>query len=621
MMWRYIETRASGVFTVNRTTLKPVEDNANHEAEILPMLRPSIISCKGENITAYDCILISKVATTSEELYALEIPQKWRDKLNGREVLFDVLFPVSLEEGARLRIQREKLNEIITQRKTEIVNRCDTVILANSLIASIAYDGLWLKVDLNGYTDGFTRVEDETRRGYILNDLIQILDKKLQKERLTTAAQPYLEHLKNTDAAAFDEVNAFIDDVLKEVCTTKHLAKDVRDAIRAYKQKQRNSNRSKAKPAQTGDNNYMPTSQHITQLRTAMQPLKALNKLVSKIKTYNRHWDVGTEFVTDTSKFYLSFVGEKKIGKNTEKITSVIIIDDAIKTTAKADTVFNSFSFLLKAINEQAYDADKKTLYRDYILLDCNKFRTLHGYQRTDNAMATLIEGIDVQRKYDVLTTIETINKKGETEKTEFIKGNFLRGQAVKQGDSTLKVFLETEIMRWDAFFSGFTIMPEHFFKLGNSKNQRYLRLAIALCDQARLAINDIAKKNYFTVTARYMQAIMGLPLETETKNRDRDIKQPIVNADFVLGGIDKGANYSFEMDYSGTKTGDETASTLDILDNARLKVYPQGNALDYFLGLKKLKEVKIQQAKAKAEKKRIALEAAREARREKKSK
>ena len=163
--------------------------------------------------------------------------------------------------------------------------------------------------------------------------------------------------------------------------------------------------------------------------------------------------------------------------------------------------------------------------------------------------------------------------------------------------------------------------MPEHFFKLGNSKTQRYLRLATAICDQARLAITDIARKGYFTVSARFMQTVMGLPLETDTIHRDRDIKQPIVEADFVLGGIDKGANYSFEMDYKGTKTGDETASTLDILDNARLKVYPQGAALDYFLKLKELKEVKIQQAKARAEKKKIALEAAREARREKKSK
>ena len=472
-----------------------------------------------------------------------------------------------------------------------------------------------------GSADALTRTDDETRRGYILNDLIQILDKKLQKERLTTAAQPYLEHLEKNDKAAFDEVNAFIDDVLKEVCSLRHLSQDVQRAVKAYKQRQRNSNRSKAKPAKTGDNNYMPTSQHITQLRTAMQPLKALNKLVTKIKTYNRHWDVGTEFDTDTSKFYISFVSEKTIGNKTEKITSVIIIDDALKSTSKSDTVFNTLNFLLKAINEQVYDSDKKAIYRDYVLLNCNKFRTLHGYQRTDNAMAALIEGIDVQRKYDVFTTIETVNKKGKTEKTELIKGNFLRGQAVKQGDSTLKVFLETEIMRWDAFFSGFTIMPEHFFKLGNSKKQRYLRLALAICDQARLAINDIARKGYFTVTTRYMQAVMGLPLETDTKDRARDIKQPIVEADFVLGGIDKGANYSFEMDYSGTKTGDETASTLDILDNARLKVYPQGNALDYFLGLKKLKEAKIQQAKAKAEKKRIALEAAREARREKKSK
>ena len=182
-------------------------------------------------------ILLTLGQNDHKDVYPLVVPKKWQGKLSEGKVLFDVLYPLSGNESRMLRSHHEKRQKTITDRQQEILLTYDTITLTNSLLASIACRGNWLIDYLVERADAFFRTEDETRRGYILNDLIQMLDKTLQKEHLTTAAQTYLEHIKKTDKAAFDEVNAFIDDVLKEVCSTKHLSEEVNKAVRAYRKK------------------------------------------------------------------------------------------------------------------------------------------------------------------------------------------------------------------------------------------------------------------------------------------------------------------------------------------------------------------------------------------------
>ena len=194
-----------------------------------------------------DCLLIDDKHPENGRSFFLYIPAKWQDKLADSHVLFDILYPATEEEHRSLRGQNDKKKNLFADRAKVIIDllKNDTQTLAYSLMASIAYKSTWQTNYIDNDIDLYLRAKGTDREDLALHNIVVFLNKKYQKAAIFDIALPYIEYLRNADSTAFADVDAFIDDILKEVCSTKHLSKEIQNAVRAYKQRLRRQQQPK----------------------------------------------------------------------------------------------------------------------------------------------------------------------------------------------------------------------------------------------------------------------------------------------------------------------------------------------------------------------------------------
>ena len=164
-----------GSFAVKRSGLNdtseitPIITDESDDNATFSNIQDGVLLCDNED--SWAIIFTDNKGSTDE--YSLHIPKKWQSKLDGHEISFDILFPISEKETRILRTKDGQLKATISERKREIAQRLCTTTITYSLMASIAYDGYCIKWELDETEKSFFDAIDKINQNYILTDLAQ----------------------------------------------------------------------------------------------------------------------------------------------------------------------------------------------------------------------------------------------------------------------------------------------------------------------------------------------------------------------------------------------------------------------------------------------------------------
>lgn len=272
--------------------------------------------------------------------------------------------------------------------------------------------------------------------------------------------------------------------------------------------------------------------------------------------------------------------GKKRQITITSGVSTVTIeLSDIDKLLGSNKSAKKMFVLALIKANEQAFSDGN--LRRNYIQFPLQELIDIKYYKTPQSARRGFNDATDVLTSLKVKGTLQKGKKK--TVEQSAIEVLFT-GANIKKGTCT--IFLNERI-NWGFVATFYTILPKYYFELPNKASD----LLYYIFFLARQNVKKIEKNGYFTISMRAIQERLNLPLETETKNPERDIKQQIEDA---ITAIEVASR---DLEFKITPIYDMKSPIATFLSNGYLKVELKGKYAKDFIALAQETEKQIKAA------------------------
>ena len=160
-------------------------------------------------------------------------------------------------------------------------------------------------------------------------------------------------------------------------------------------------------------------------------------------------------------------------------------------------------------------------------------------------------------------------------------------GAHIKNG--IVEIYLNKRI-NWEIFaLQYFSIIPKTYFSLSDNAADTLLNIFMI----ARKRLNDLERKEKFTISFRTLQQILDLPDEKNTKNPSRDIKEAILQALDDINEIEKG-------DIIIKPVYNSNGNIVEFLEEGYAEISLYNEYKTYFLNLAHSKSIAIENTKKK---------------------
>lgn len=278
------------------------------------------------------------------------------------------------------------------------------------------------------------------------------------------------------------------------------------------------------------------------------------------------------------------------------KASVTIELADIDKLTGSNKPAKKLFVLALIKANEQAIHDGKLT--KNYVSFPLKELIETGFYSTPQSARKGFNAGMDTLTSLKVTGHIQQTKKKGSS--IDALEVLFT-GARIERGQCTI---FFNERINWSFIAQYFTILPRYYFRLPNRASD----LLYYIFYLARQHTRDIEERGYFTIGFRAIQHRLHLPNENATKDRQRDIKDPI---DEAIEQIENGHSDLYgNMEFSLLPVYDEAATISEYLENGYLKVGLAGDFAKTFIAISKATAKQIdtaQKRKARIEEKAIA--------------
>lgn len=272
--------------------------------------------------------------------------------------------------------------------------------------------------------------------------------------------------------------------------------------------------------------------------------------------------------------------GKKRQITITSGVSTVTIeLSDIDKLLGSNKSAKKMFVLALIKANEQAFSDGN--LRRNYIQFPLQELIDIKYYKTPQSARRGFNDATDVLTSLKVKGALQKGKKK--TVEQSAIEVLFT-GANIKKGTCT--IFLNERI-NWGFVATFYTILPKYYFELPNKASD----LLYYIFFLARQNVKKIEKNGYFTISMRAIQERLNLPLETETKNPERDIKQQIEDA---ITAIEVASR---DLEFTITPIYDMKSPIATFLSNGYLKVELKGKYAKDFIALAQETEKQIKAA------------------------
>ena len=270
--------------------------------------------------------------------------------------------------------------------------------------------------------------------------------------------------------------------------------------------------------------------------------------------------------------------GEKRsitVNNSNSKVSLELELEDIKKLTGSNKTTKKFFIFNLIKINEQAYSAGE--LRRNYIQFPIQELLDIGFYNTYQSARKGFENGMDVLTDFKLKGSM----RKGKKEIATGLEVLFT-GANVKNGVCT--VFIN-ERVNWAFIAAFYTILPDYSFKLSS----KAFDLIIYIFYLARQNLKLIETYGSFNISLRAIQNRLHLPSETENKDPQRTIKEPIERAIKDIMYHNKSTEFTIKL------IANNDVPTAAYLNNGYIIVALKGKCAKDFIDISKNKTKQIE--------------------------
>lgn len=241
--------------------------------------------------------------------------------------------------------------------------------------------------------------------------------------------------------------------------------------------------------------------------------------------------------------------------------------------------------YTLIKMNDQAFSDG--AMRRNYVQFPLQELIDIGYYKTPQSARRGFKDSTGVLTSLKVKGTLQKGKKKSlEQYRLEVL----FTGADITKGVCT--IFLN-ERVNWGFVATFYTILPKYYFVLPNKASD----LLYYIFYLARQNIKDIEKRGYFNISMMAVHSRLNLPSIADTKNPDRDIRQPIEEAIEAIEAESDG-NSEFKI----TPYYDDKSNIATFLSNGYLKVELSGDYAKTFIALSKETEKQIKAAEKRRE-------------------
>lgn len=272
--------------------------------------------------------------------------------------------------------------------------------------------------------------------------------------------------------------------------------------------------------------------------------------------------------------------GKKRQVTITSGVSTVTIeLSDIDKLLGSNKSAKKMFVLALIKANEQAFSDG--IMRRNYIQFPLQDLIDINYYKTPQSARRGFNDSTDVLTSLKVKGTLKKGKKKSVDQSAIEV---LFTGANIKKGTCTIYL---NERINWNFVTTFYTILPKYYFGLPNKAGD----LLYYIFFLARQHVKNIEEKGYFTIGMRAIQERLNLPLETETKNPERDIKQQIEDAITAIEDASK------DLEFKITPIYDMKSPIATFLSNGYLKVELSGKYAKDFIALSQKTEKQIKAA------------------------
>lgn len=271
----------------------------------------------------------------------------------------------------------------------------------------------------------------------------------------------------------------------------------------------------------------------------------------------------------------------------------VIELENIEKIMGKKNPAMKFFVLSLIKANEQAlHDGE---LEKDYVTFPLQELINIGFYKSIDGARRGFLKGTEA------LTSLKLKGKVRKAKNKEVMIHALevlFTGAKVDRGQCY--IYLNNRI-DWSFITQYYSLIPKYYFSLSSRASE----LLYYIFFLARQNTKDIAENGCFNISFRAIQHRLLLPLENETKNPLRDIKEEIENAITEIEDahfLDYGKDNK-EVEFSLLQIYNENSSIEEYLNNGYLKIELKGDFAKKFIEINQDTIKQIETAKKRKNK------------------